>query len=126
MVLGVRVHGVTIKDVDVHIDQCFREVLVANRLGIPLLIKALPGTGGDDSHIRSSIIVRVLVDPDDGWAPMEWQYGGRRGPAPPVVLVRRDTVPFSAHDFGVMLAYMTEWLEEATESTESRAQVNEK
>ena len=39
----------------------------------------------------------------DGLAPEEWQYGGKRGPAPPVVLARKDQVPFSKHDFEMIL-----------------------
>ncbi|CAK0807853.1 unnamed protein product [Prorocentrum cordatum] len=71
------------------------QVPVPFRLGQPILYKKLSGTGGDDSQIKSSSIVRFMADPDDGFAPLEWQYGGRQGPAPPVVLARRDRVPFS-------------------------------
>lgn len=62
------------------------------------IFQAQPGTGGDDSHIRSSAIVRFMAD-TDGLAPMEWQYGGDRGPAPPVVLARKDRLPLSSQDF---------------------------
>jgi hypothetical protein len=47
---------------------------------------------GDDSDIRSNVIVRFMADTSDGLAPAEWQYGGRQGPAPPVVLARKDQV----------------------------------
>lgn len=33
-----------------------------------------------------------MADTSDGLAPAEWQYGGRQGPAPPVVLARKDQV----------------------------------
>lgn len=125
MVLGVRVHGDTVTDVDVKLEpSSFRAVPVPQRLGIPLMYKMMPGTGGDDRHIRSSIIVRVMADPDDGFAPMEWQYGGARGPAPPVVLARKDGLPFSEHDWGVMEAYIGEWLEAQGEAEEDRAAVH--
>lgn len=108
---GVRVHGTDVKDVDVRLDSSFRAVPVATKLGVPLMWKKMSGTGGDDSHIRSNAIVRFMADPGDGFAPLEWQYGGRQGPAPPVVMARRDKVPFSKQDFDVIENYMTEWME---------------
>jgi len=126
MVLGVRVHGDTVQDHEVKLDTLFREVPVPVKLGLPLLYKKLPGTGGDDSSIRSNIIVRFMADPDDGFAPGDWQYGGRLGPAPPVVLARRDKLPFSRHDWDLLNDYMSDWLEELMEAEEERAGVSER
>eukprot|EP00435_Cladocopium_sp_Y103_P023282 s482_g5.t1 len=115
MVLGVRVHGPDVVDVEVKLDETFRSVPVPEKLGIPVLYKTQSGTGGDDSEIRSNAIVRFMADTSDGLAPAEWQYGGRQGPAPPVVLARKDQVPFSKHDFDLILEYMDYWMEEARE-----------
>mmetsp|Transcript_32632 Transcript_32632/g.91654 ORF Transcript_32632/g.91654 Transcript_32632/m.91654 type:complete len:343 (-) Transcript_32632:141-1169(-) len=124
MLLGVRVHGDTVTNAEVALDSLFRAVPVPGTLGVPILYKKLPGTGGDDSHIRSNTIVRFMVDPDDGFAPPEWQYGGNMGPAPPVVLVRRDKLPFSKQDWDLMMDYMSEWLDEASEAEENRSEVH--
>jgi len=126
VVQGVRVHGNEAKDCDVTYDPTlFTEVPVANKCGIPLWCVRQPGTGGDDSKIKGSCIVRFMADPDDGFAPMEWQYGGNMGPAPPVVLARKDKIPFSVADFRCMEAYICEWLDEAADADENRAEVNE-
>ena len=62
-------------------------------LNIPSLHpKTTQSRRGDDSDIRSNVIVRFMADTSDGLAPAEWQYGGRQGPAPPVVLARKDQV----------------------------------
>lgn len=111
VVPGVRVHGSDIVDADVRLDSTFCAVPVATKLGIPLMWKKMSGTGGDDSHIRSNAIVRFMADPEDGFAPMDWQYGGRRGHAPPVVLARRDKAPFSKQDWEVIDSYMSVWLD---------------
>ena len=126
MVLALHVHGDKVTNIEVVFDETFREVPAPVKMGVPLFYKKLPGTGGDDSQIRSSAIVRFMADPDDGFAPMEWQYGGNRGPAPPVVLARRDKQPFSAHDWDVINEYISEWLEEACEADENRNAVNDR
>jgi len=113
--LGVRVHGDSIEDADVCLNELFKAVPVPTKLGIPLVYKKMSGTGGDDSHIRSNAIVRFMADPEDGMAPDEWQYGGRMGPAPPIVLARRDGLPFSKQDWHALDEYMAEWREEITE-----------
>jgi len=124
MVLGVRVHGDRIEDAHVIVDGTFRAVPVPTECGVPLLYKKMSGTGGDDSHIRSSVIVRMMADPEDGFAPYEWQYGGRMGPAPPVVLARRDQLPFSSQDWDVMDRYIQEWMEEGADAEEGRQDVS--
>jgi len=126
MVLGVRVHGDSIVDADVTMDETFRAVPVPTACGVPLLYKKMSGTGGDDSDIRSNAIVRMMADPDDGFAPYEWQYGGRMGPAPPVVLARRDKLPFSAQDWHVLDSYMREWMEEGADADEDREAVSKR
>eukprot|EP00440_Ansanella_granifera_P076401 gb/GFBE01082908.1/.p1 GENE.gb/GFBE01082908.1/~~gb/GFBE01082908.1/.p1 ORF type:complete len:343 (+),score=83.92 gb/GFBE01082908.1/:1-1029(+) len=119
MVPGVRVHGSDVVDVEVKLDETFRAVPVPAELGIPLLFKKQPGTGGDDSNIRSNAIVRFMADPADGLAPPEWQYGGKLGPAPPVVLARKDKLPFSTHDWNLIGDYMSYWMEEAGEAEDN-------
>ena len=51
-----------------------------------------------------------MSNTSDGLAPVEWQYGGRLGPAPPVVLARKDQVPFSKHDFELILEYLNTYI----------------
>eukprot|EP00930_Biecheleria_cincta_P002109 TRINITY_DN103154_c0_g1_i1.p1 TRINITY_DN103154_c0_g1~~TRINITY_DN103154_c0_g1_i1.p1 ORF type:complete len:358 (+),score=76.31 TRINITY_DN103154_c0_g1_i1:52-1074(+) len=123
MAPGVRVHGPAATDVEVKLDDNFRAVPVPARLGIPVLCKRQSGTGGDDSNIRSNAIVRFMADPDDGMAPDEWQYGGNRGPAPPVVLARKDGLPFSTHDWTLLNEYMSYWVEETGEAEDDRREV---
>lgn len=123
MVLGVRVHGDVVDNVDVTFDDRFHAVPVPAELGIPVMWKKMSGTGGDDSHIRNNVIVRFMSDPEEGFAPAEWQYGGSMGPAPPVVLARRDALPFSKPDWAVLDNYIAEWLEQSTEEEDDRAGV---
>mmetsp|Transcript_130418 Transcript_130418/g.353947 ORF Transcript_130418/g.353947 Transcript_130418/m.353947 type:complete len:349 (-) Transcript_130418:180-1226(-) len=125
-VLGVRVHGDDVADVEVALDAAFMQVPVPFRLGQPILYKKLSGTGGDDSQIKSSSIVRFMADPDDGFAPLEWQYGGRQGPAPPVVLARRDRVPFSKQDWDLLYSYILQWLDEIGEEEDDRTSVSDR
>lgn len=87
-----------------------------------MLIKRMSGTGGDDSHIRRSSIVRFMAE-EDGFAAPEWQYGGSMGPAPPVVLVRKDRVPFSRQDWEALDTYIQQWMDEAAEAEDSRSEV---
>jgi len=124
MVPGVRVHGDTVTDVEVALDDQFRAVPVPARLGVPVMWKKMSGTGGDDSNIRSNIIVRFMSDPDDGFAPTEWQYGGRMGPAPPVVLARRDRVPFSVQDWHALEEFMEQWSDECVDAEDDRVAVS--
>mmetsp|Transcript_10156 Transcript_10156/g.22877 ORF Transcript_10156/g.22877 Transcript_10156/m.22877 type:complete len:346 (-) Transcript_10156:152-1189(-) len=127
MVAGVRVHGGTAVDADVHIDDTFRSVPVPTLMGVPLMWKKMSGTGGDDSGITNNIIVKVMADPESGFAPMEWQYGGAIGPAPPVVLARKDKVPFSSEDFWAMFDYIGRWLDvlgEQDDSIATNARIN--
>ena len=121
--LGVRVHGPKVEDVEVKVDETFRSVPVPEKLGVVILYKIQSGTGGDDSEIRSNAIVRFMADTSDGLAPEEWQYGGTRGPAPPVVLARKDQVPFSSHDFEMICDYMSHWMEQAGESEDHFTEV---
>lgn len=125
-VLGLRVHGDTVLDADVSLDSSFKAVPVPHKLGIPVMYKKMSGTGGDDSHIRSNSIVRFMADPDDGFAPAEWQYGGRMGPAPPVVLARKDRMPFSQQDWQSLNDYMSEWCEEIGEAEDGPLAVCER
>lgn len=125
MVLGVRVHGDTVVDEEVALDALFMPVPVPSKVGVPVVFKKMSGTGGDDSHIRNNVIVRFMSDPDDGFAPAEWQYGGRQGPAPPVVLARRDGIPFSVQDWYAFEEFMGNWSEECMDAEDDRAKVSE-
>eukprot|EP00929_Paragymnodinium_shiwhaense_P040033 TRINITY_DN20932_c0_g1_i1.p1 TRINITY_DN20932_c0_g1~~TRINITY_DN20932_c0_g1_i1.p1 ORF type:complete len:363 (+),score=111.35 TRINITY_DN20932_c0_g1_i1:85-1173(+) len=108
---GLRVHGCELQEVDVVIDEKFKAVPFPQTLGVPLVYKCERGLG-DNSDIRSNVIVRMFSDPDEGLAPPEWQYGGgNMGPAPPTLLARRDGAPFSRSDWEAIMAYMDEWSE---------------
>lgn len=125
--MGVRVHGDKVVEVEVSLDDNFRMVPIPSLLDVPLMCKRMPGTGGDDSKIRNNIIVRFMSDPDDGFAPPEWQYGGaQRGPAPPVALARKDGIPFSKQEWEVVGEYLEVWSEECGEAEEGRLQVSER
>jgi len=124
--LGVRMHGDCVDNANVRLDDCFKAVPVPNKLEIPLVYKIMSGTGGDDSHIKSNAIVRFMANPDDGFAPDEWQYGGRRGPAPPVVMARKDGVPFSKQDYQCLDEYMAEWREAIGEAEDDMLAVSER
>lgn len=126
MVLGVRVHGDNIVDREVVLDETFRSVPVPTKLGIPLLYKKQSGTGGDDSSIRMNLIVRFMSDPLDGLAPSDWQYGGALGPAPPVVLARKDELPFSKQDYLLIDDFMMSWLEFMSDIEDDRYNSSDK
>ena len=48
------------------------------------------------------LIVRLMSQPSYGLAPMDWQYGGLQGPAPPVLIARSDSVEFTLRDYEIM------------------------
>lgn len=48
------------------------------------------------------IIVRMMSSPSEGLAPNDWQYGGMLGPAPPVLVVRNDSIEFEIGDWKVL------------------------
>lgn len=122
----MRVHGDQITEVEVKLDDRFEGIPIPALLGVPVAFKKMSGTGGDDSSIRNNSIVRFMSDPDDGMAPAEWQYGGRMGPAPPVVLARRDGVPFSRADWDAIGEYQSLWAEEAGEAEDGRDEVTKR
>lgn len=105
-------HGPDVVDCEVRLDESFRSVPIPEKLGIPVVYKLQSGTGGDDSGIRSNVIVRFMSETSDGMAADEWQY---RLPAPPVVVARKDQVPFSKDDFQAICEYRDLWMEEARE-----------
>lgn len=43
-----------------------------------------------------------MSDPDDGIAPLDWQYGGMLPPAPPVLVARSDSIQFDEDDWQVL------------------------
>ena len=58
------------------------------------------------------LIVRLMAEPTTGLAPPSWQYGGRLGPAPPVLLVRADGFAFDVDAWAALDDYMCGVLEE--------------
>lgn len=40
-----------------------------------------------------------MSDPKIGLAPMSWQYGGANSPAPPVIVLRKDGLPFTSGEW---------------------------
>jgi len=113
MVLGVRVHGDKVENIEVPLDGTFKPVPVPTLLGVPLVYKCLPKK--DDGDSRMNVIVRLMSDPEMGLAPMDWQYGGSLGPAPPVLLARKDLLPFSWDDWARLDEYMSMWSEALSE-----------
>ena len=99
MTLGLRLHGATVTDVAVSSKGFWQTVPLSVLCGVSILWKKMPGTGGRDAHVKNNLIVRFMVEPEDAFAPAHWQYGGGMGPAPPVVLIRKDGLPFSRQDW---------------------------
>ena len=64
-------------------------MLLAHAVGIPLYAKRL--LNEPRKKCKEYVICRLMSNPyTNGIAPMDWQYGGILGPAPPVLLVRND------------------------------------
>ena len=110
MVLGVCVHGDKVVNCYVPLDGKFKPVPVPYLVGVPLRFKCLPTRC--DQGIKNNVIVPWMSHPDHRLAPAEWQYGGSRGAAPPVLLAREDRVPFSDHDWALLDKYIAQWLEQ--------------
>ena len=44
----------------------------------------------------------MMSEPSIGLAPENWQYGGLLSPAPPVLVVRGDLIPFDINDWKIL------------------------
>ncbi len=86
--------GGRVTDWDVTMGDGFVPCPVAEALGIPLVVRRERGTG-EECFIQ--LASRFMSNPYSvlHLAPMDWQYGGALGPAPPVVAARRDGIPFT-------------------------------
>ena len=124
MTFGVRVHGATVTDVAVSSKGFWQTVPVSVLCGVSILWKKMSGTGGSVAHIKNNIIVRFMVEPEDALAPAHWQYGGGMGPAPPVVLIRKDGLPFSRQDWNALYTYINTWMDKCMGTEENKHSVN--
>ena len=126
VVRGIRIVGKRVTDCDVTVDlrvtdgaphqQChtldgFVPCPVAEALGIPLFVKREHGPG-EDCDIQ--LVCRFMSTPYTvlHLAPVEWQYGGALGPAPPVVAVRSDGIPFTKEGWEELDGFICDELEE--------------
>ena len=94
MVRGIRIVGDRVTDCDVTLDGDCVPCPVAEALEIPLVVKRERGPG-EECFIQ--LASRFMSNPYSvlHLAPMDWQYGGALGPAPPVVAARTDGIPFT-------------------------------
>ncbi len=53
----------------------------------------------------------MMSDPDTGMASMDWQYGGMFPEAPPVLVVRNDSIPFTIDDWYALDDFEMEMLD---------------
>ena len=99
-VMGLRVEGSELKPELIHIDSSFIKCPIAHAAGIPLYVKRILNA----KKIKSDFywIVRMMSQPSIGLAPNDWQYGGALGPAPPVLVVRSDSIQFGINDWSIL------------------------
>ena len=109
MVPGIRFVGASIRDADVSADASFEPCPVAHAVGIPLLVKREPAPGVPSNR---HLCVRFMTDPLIGLAPLDWQYGGCLGDAPPVVAARSDGIPFTTRGYAALDEFMCDKLRE--------------
>lgn len=96
-------------DVDVSVDASFLPCPTAQAVGIPLVVKRVPGPGvPSDCHL----CVRFMTDPKRGMAPLDWQYGGCLPHAPPVLAARTDGVPFSSNGWRALDDFIMDTFDE--------------
>jgi len=96
---GIRIIGSEVKDVEVRLGSSFIPCPTAQAVGIPLVVKR-EASPGDESGMYAA--VRFMTDPRTGLAPMDWQYGGLNGPAPPVLVARADGLAFSSRGYAAL------------------------
>ncbi len=113
VLVGVKVIGCTIEPKTLPFSSASRlEVCpVAHDAGVPVAVKRLlhePPV----SPIAFHRIVRFMSDPDVGLAPMDWQYGGALGPAPPVWVGRSDGVEFHKEDYDAIDEFEDDMLDD--------------
>lgn len=44
----------------------------------------------------------MMSEPQDGVAPLDWQYGGQFEPAPSVLVARNDSIQFNIKDWEIL------------------------
>ena len=74
---------------------CSVECPIALAAGIHIFVKR-------QKVNKAFIIVRMMSELNTALAPMSWQYGGINGPAPPVLVARKDGIPFSCDDYWIL------------------------
>jgi len=89
-VMGLRVEAHELHPQMIQVDSTFEKCPIAHAAGIPLYVKRLL----DEPRKKSNkyIIVRMMSEPSEGIAPMDWQYGGMLPPAPTVLVARSDSI----------------------------------
>ena len=101
-VSGIRVEGDQIRSELIHMDSTFEKCPIAAAAGIPLFVKKLDIPGKQLGVGRRYIISRMMSEPSTGIAPLHWAYGGALEPAPPVLVARKDAIPFTEDDWWVL------------------------
>jgi len=120
MVPGIRFVGSDVTDCEVVLDGTFIPCPTAQALGIPLVVKREAGAGvGCTMHL----CVRFMTDPRIGLAPIDWQYGGAVGPAPPVVAARTDGIPFTTMGWEKLDDFIDSMFEEGPRNVNRRCLV---
>jgi hypothetical protein len=110
--MGLRIDGDQIIPEMVVIDSSFERCPIAHAAGIPLLVKKMKSLGKRVGSGGRYIITRMMSDPIVGVAHDQWAYGGVCGPAPPVLIARSDSIPFTADDWGVLDDFEMEMLDD--------------
>lgn len=100
--MGVCVDRTNVQNKNVQLDGSFEKCPIAWALGIPLMVKRLPGWLSQQESTGMELIVRMMGDPDSGLAPFDWQYGWINGPAPPVLLERSDEHEFTTDEWCIL------------------------
>lgn len=108
--MGLRVQANQLTPELIQVDSTFERCPIAHAAGIPLYVKRLfnePRKKGN--HY---IIVRMMSEPSEGIAPIDWQYGGMLEPAPSVLVARSDQVQFNKNDWAVLDDFEMEMLDD--------------
>jgi hypothetical protein len=98
------------------VDSSFERCPIAAAAGIPLFVKNLSVPGKQVENGGRYIIVRMMSEPTVGVAPLRWNFGGIYGPAPPVLVARSDSVPFTIEDWNVLDDFEMKMLDDGPRS----------
>ena len=110
---GVRIDGMDVRDTeDIAGGGEWERVPGAFGVGIPLMAKKLPLSQSQYPDSDMFFAVRLMSEPATGLAPMRWQYGGRNGPCPPILLARADGEPFTSDDWASLDDYLSSRFDE--------------